>query len=1064
MNIAIPARLRSSIRNKVAVATLLTLSIVLICASSALFFYFHKLLRESVFSQQVTMVNELSAQIESRIQLAHQQLSLLTTSITPQTLTDRTKMTRVLHDASPAQIIFDGGFLLVGTDGKIIAEDMGYPELAGVDLRFRDYITTPLKTGKPYISAPFRLSLAPHTPMIAIVEPVRDDQDRLICLLVGYHTLGDNQFLTTISAERLGSHAYLYILAGRTILMHPDKSRIMEHIAEGKNSGVGRSLAGFEGSLENTNSKGEHLLSSFKRVGGTDWVLSVNMPYDEAFRPLKRMALYAALIVAFGIALALVAIWYVTRKLTRPIQEIIKHIDVSKEQDTVWSPILLETGDELERLAVAYNSMVIEMQQARQSLKDEKDFFGNIIQNSAIPMFIIETNHKILFWNNALAKLTGESSFQMVGTKRQWLPFYDSKRPVLADLIIDHANQRQVDELYANNADSELVKGALRAEGWYDNIGGKRRYIIFEAAPVRNSKNEIVAAVETIEDITERRLLEESLARLTRAVEQSPASIIMTNVDGVIEYVNPKFCQTTGYTAEEAIGQNPRMFQSGEMSAEQYSELWKTISSGKEWRGEFNNKRKDGSLYWEFASISPLLDKSGLIIGYLAVKEDVTERKAVEAKLARMFDQVEQAKLEWEQTLDHLRDFVILTDTGYCIRRYNKLLAEITGRAINELVGLDWRELLSGAGFVFESFNGRNGELRHERLAKIYDVNVYEIVRDSILEGYVISMNDTTELRIATKELQKAYAGLKEAQLQIFQQEKMASIGQLAAGVAHEINNPMGFISSNLSTLNKYIDRVAEFIGATDQVLANIGDCDVVTSLKETRKKLKIDYIMEDAHQLIAESLDGAGRVRRIVQDLKSFSRVDQPEMALVNLNEALETTINIAWNEIKYVAALNREFGDIPDILCFPQQLNQVFLNLLVNAAHAMEDRHGSITVRTWSDGVHVYVAVVDSGCGMPEEIRQRIFEPFFTTKAVGKGTGLGLSISYDIVRKHGGEITVESEVGTGTTFTVQLPVSGPPTRTGDVGQLVIPESIAAGFNDDEAAALKPARAGYNR
>ncbi|MFH1026769.1 MAG: ATP-binding protein, partial [Pseudomonadota bacterium] len=142
------------------------------------------------------------------------------------------------------------------------------------------------------------------------------------------------------------------------------------------------------------------------------------------------------------------------------------------------------------------------------------------------------------------------------------------------------------------------------------------------------------------------------------------------------------------------------------------------------------------------------------------------------------------------------------------------------------------------------------------------------------------------------------------------------------------------------------------------------------------------------------------------------------------------ETTINIAWNEIKYVATLNREFGDIPEIRCYPQQLNQVFLNLLVNAAHAMEGGQGSITVRTWSDGADINVSVADTGCGIPEDIQQRIFEPFFTTKEVGKGTGLGLSISYDIARKHGGEITVESKPGHGTTFTVRLPVSGPPKK----------------------------------
>ena len=528
---------------------------------------------------------------------------------------------------------------------------------------------------------------------------------------------------------------------------------------------------------------------------------------------------------------------------------------------------------------------------------------------------------------------------------------------------------------------------------------------------------------------------------MSRAVEQSPAAIIITNVEGVIEYVNPKFCHTSGYSAEEAIGQNPRILKSGEMGPAEYVELWKTISGGKEWRGEVHNKRKDGTLYWELASISPIYDKDDNITGFLAVKEDITDRKAVEAELAKnrqelelkhgelgqLFDQVERAKREWEQTLDHLRDFVILTDAEYRIRRCNKLLSVVTDRSSSELIGVDWRELINNAGFKFVSFDGTTGEIFFPGSGQSYDVTIYAIEEDGFVTGHVVSLNDITDLRAATKELEKAYSELKEAQLQIFQQEKMASIGQLAAGVAHEINNPMGFISSNLSTLNKYIDRLAEFIAVGDESLRSCGGSVEIEKLNAARKRLKVDYVMEDSRQLIAESLDGAGRVRRIVQDLKSFSRVDQAECALIDLNETLETTINIAWNEIKYVATLNREFGDIPHVKCYPQQLNQVFLNLLVNAAHAIGENQGIITVRTWHDGPDVLVSVTDTGCGIPEEIRQKIFEPFFTTKEVGKGTGLGLSISYDIIIKHGGDIVVESEAGIGTTFIVRLPVGGP-------------------------------------
>jgi two-component system NtrC family sensor kinase len=195
----------------------------------------------------------------------------------------------------------------------------------------------------------------------------------------------------------------------------------------------------------------------------------------------------------------------------------------------------------------------------------------------------------------------------------------------------------------------------------------------------------------------------------------------------------------------------------------------------------------------------------------------------------------------------------------------------------------------------------------------------------------------------------------------------------------------------------------------------------------EQRKRLKIDYIFDDSPQLIAESLDGAQRVRKIVQDLKSFSRVDDTEQKRADLKECLESTIGIAWNEIKYVATLKKDYGDIPPVLCYPQQLNQVFMNLLVNAAHAITGQ-GEIRVRTWQDGGEVCISVSDTGCGISEENQKRIFEPFFTTKEVGKGTGLGLSISYDIIKKHHGDIQVDSEIGTGTTFTVRIPINGVP------------------------------------
>ena len=264
----------------------------------------------------------------------------------------------------------------------------------------------------------------------------------------------------------------------------------------------------------------------------------------------------------------------------------------------------------------------------------------------------------------------------------------------------------------------------------------------------------------------------------------------------------------------------------------------------------------------------------------------------------------------------------------------------------------------------------------------------------------------------------------KKSQKKIIQQEKMASIGQLAAGVAHEINNPTAFVMSNLHTLQKYLDRVYEFVSLQSEA-AGVGDearIAMSETVAERRRSLKIDYILDDSRNLIRESIEGEDRVKRIVQDLKDFSRIDGTNRTPADINNILETTLNIVWNELKYKATIAKEYGKSPPVVCNAGELSQVFMNILVNAAQAMED-HGEITISTSGEDKYVRVAISDTGCGIPQAQLDKVFEPFFTTKEIGKGTGLGLSIAYDIVKKHNGEIDVESQVGKGTTFVVKIP-----------------------------------------
>jgi two-component system NtrC family sensor kinase len=266
---------------------------------------------------------------------------------------------------------------------------------------------------------------------------------------------------------------------------------------------------------------------------------------------------------------------------------------------------------------------------------------------------------------------------------------------------------------------------------------------------------------------------------------------------------------------------------------------------------------------------------------------------------------------------------------------------------------------------------------------------------------------------------------LEATRSQLLQADKMASIGQLAAGVAHEINNPIGFISSNFGALQAYVDTLFRMLHAYQDAEPEIGAPAVGAALARLRGELDLDYLQDDIPQLMAQSRDGLERVRTIVQNLKDFSHVDARQTwHWFDLHRGIDSTLNIVANEIKYSADVVREYGEIPEIECLSSQINQVIMNLVVNAGHAIGAPRGTITIRTGVAAGQVWFSVSDTGCGIAPEHRARIFDPFFTTKPVGKGTGLGLSLTYGIVQAHGGVIEVDSEVGRGTTFRVTLPV----------------------------------------
>jgi signal transduction histidine kinase len=285
-------------------------------------------------------------------------------------------------------------------------------------------------------------------------------------------------------------------------------------------------------------------------------------------------------------------------------------------------------------------------------------------------------------------------------------------------------------------------------------------------------------------------------------------------------------------------------------------------------------------------------------------------------------------------------------------------------------------------------------------------------------------------VRTRSEKLLQATLELEEQQTQLIQTEKLASLGQMAAGIVHEINNPVSYVMSNLGTLDQYVSALMPMLRLQGELLAlpepesPVPGAELREQLREQWKREDVDFILGDMPELIEESLAGTRRVIEISHSLRSFAREDGGEPQLVDVNAELASTLKIVWNELKYKCEVKRDFGPLPPVSCHPTQLSQVFTNLLVNAAHAIETR-GEIRIRTRHEGNEVVVEISDTGKGMTQETLSKLFTPFFTTKPRGQGTGLGLSVSYGIITRHKGRIAVQSEPGKGSTFIIHLPAA---------------------------------------
>ncbi|MBI5614786.1 MAG: PAS domain S-box protein [Gammaproteobacteria bacterium] len=403
------------------------------------------------------------------------------------------------------------------------------------------------------------------------------------------------------------------------------------------------------------------------------------------------------------------------------------------------------------------------------------------------------------------------------------------------------------------------------------------------------------------------------------------------------------------------------------------------------------------------------------------------------------------------------QDAIVMIDGGGRISFWNPAAERIFNYRTEEVVGRPLRALLASPGeddtaasslghIAFGQSGGMPGTtveltaLRKDGSAFPVEASLAAVRRGGDWWGVGI-LRDISErkaieaqIQAQLAELMRANAELKElndkvsdAQGKLVQSEKMASLGVLAAGVAHEINNPVGYVSSNLATLKQYVTDLLRVLESYEAVRAAAPVPAPFHDVAKLVAEVELDYMKGDVLALIGESQEGIDRVRKIVQDLKDFSRAESRETwADADLRHAIESTLNVVWNELKYKCEVRKEFAPLPRVECLVSQINQVFMNMLVNAAQAIETR-GVITLRSGVRDAEIWIEITDTGKGMTPEVVSRIFDPFFTTKPVGKGTGLGLAVSYNIVEKHHGRIEVESAPGAGTTFRVWLPVRQP-------------------------------------
>jgi PAS domain S-box-containing protein len=495
-------------------AVSLFVTVVISALALSALWYFEVELKNTISRHQFAMVSAMAAEIDSKIQNAQLGLIAVAETAAPDLAGNPPAAQRFLDTHTGIRTVFDSSIFIFSPAGRLIAASPAEPRLQGKDYSFREYVRNTIATGRPQISMPILSTQSHHHPIVMFTSPFFDTRGKMTGILAGALDLMRDNFLGKLATVKLGEKGYLYLYStDRTLIVHHDRTRILRRdVPVGANRLFDLAITGFEGTGETVTSRGLHALSSFKRLKSKNWILAANFPQEEAYAPINRAKWYLLGASVMALILSNIIVWWSMRYFTAPLLLFTRHVKGITGREHDPEPIRLASEDEIGTLARAFNEMLAELDQQKKTIRLQKEFSENLLLNSAIPTFVLDTRHRVIIWNKACEEMTGMKGEQILGTTDQWKAFYRKERTVLADIVIN-GNTGDLPLYYESHNNSPFTPDGLQAEGWCLTSDNRERYLFFDAAPVRNAGGEIIAVIETVQDITERRRAEQELRK-----------------------------------------------------------------------------------------------------------------------------------------------------------------------------------------------------------------------------------------------------------------------------------------------------------------------------------------------------------------------------------------------------------------------------------------------------------------------------------------------------------------------------------------------------------------------